>query len=117
MGLYNFQKRFVPMIEAGTKTHTIRAPRRHPDEPGRMLHLYTGLRQRGARLLKRVACVAVQEICIKKNSEVLIDGVKLSTDECEALARSDGFGSFQEMMRFWDGRRPFVGQVIHWGGE
>lgn len=28
MGLYNFKKQFVPFIEDGSKTHTIRATRR-----------------------------------------------------------------------------------------
>lgn len=50
MGLYNFQKRFVPFILSGAKTHTIRALRAHPDKPGDTLHLYTGLRQKGAKL-------------------------------------------------------------------
>ena len=51
MGLYNFQARFVPFILNGAKTHTIRAIRTNPDKPGNTLHLYTGLRQKGARLL------------------------------------------------------------------
>jgi hypothetical protein len=114
MGLYNFHKRFVPMIEAGTKTHTIRATRRHPDRPGRTMHLYVGLRQRGARLIKRATCTAVQDITITARQKVIIDGVALGGDECEALARSDGFDSFASMMEFWNGRRPFTGQVIHW---
>lgn len=117
MGLYNFQKRFVPMIEAGTKTHTIRATRRHADRPGRTLHLYTGLRQPGARLLKRVICTAVQSIVITARQNVMIDGERLSDNQCERLARNDGFASFKDMMQFWDGRRPFKGQVIHWSNS
>lgn len=114
MGLYNFQKRFLPMIQTGTKTHTIRAARRHADKAGNTLHLYTGLRQRGAKLLMRVPCTNVQEILITEQKQILIDGMKLSPDECESLARMDGFANFDEMMRFWDGKRPFAGHVIHW---
>lgn len=114
MGIYNFQPRFVPLIESGAKTHTIRATRRHPDTPGKMLHLYTGLRQRGARLIKRAKCTHVQSIRITGRQQVFIDGVKLGRDECEVLARLDGFPNFDQMMQFWNGRRPFVGQVIHW---
>jgi len=54
VGIYNFQQRFVPLIMAGRKTHTIRAHREHADKPGNMLHLYTGLRQPNATLLMRV---------------------------------------------------------------
>lgn len=117
MGLYNFQSRFVPMVESGTKTHTIRAMRRFPDVPGKTLHLYTGLRQRGARLLKRARCTAVQAITITDRQRVAVDGVWLSADECDALARSDGFSDFAGMMRFWHGRLPFFGQIVHWSGD
>ena len=56
MGLYNFQRRFVPKILAGENTHTIRGVRANPDKPGNILHLYTGLRRKGATLLMRVPC-------------------------------------------------------------
>jgi hypothetical protein len=114
MGIYNFQKRFVPMILSGAKTQTIRARRRYPDRTGDMLHLYTGLRQKGAKLLKRARCIQIQRITITRRQCVLIDGDLLMADECDALAKLDGFESFADMMQFWDGRRPFVGQIIHW---
>lgn len=121
MGLYNFQKRFVPKILSGEKQHTIRATRAKPDKPGNTLHLYTGLRQKGARLLMRVPCVKVEEIEIKhgaffdtNHAAVAIDGVELDVNEREALARRDGFENFEQMIMFWDGRLPFKGQIIHW---
>jgi hypothetical protein len=116
MGLYNFQERFVPFILDGRKTHTIRAPRANPDKPGNMLHLYTGLRHKGARLLMRVPCVKVEEIVITDTPlpRISIDGILLDLDEEETLARRDGFQNFAEMMQFWNGRLPFSGQVIHW---
>lgn len=117
MGIYNFQSRFVPAIEKGAKTHTIRATRAYPDRPGQTLHLYTGLRQPGAKLILRALCTSVQAISISDRHEVWIDGQRLSADECEALARSDGFGCFKDMMGFWRGRLPFAGQVIHWRGR
>jgi hypothetical protein len=137
VGLYNFQKRFVPFILSGEKTHTIRATRAHPDKPGNTLHLYTGLRQRGpiiqklasgevvrekmAKLLMRVPCVKVEEIEIRdgafgdeNHASVIIDGVTLDRGERETLARRDGFPNFEEMIQFWRGRLPFRGQIIHW---
>ena len=131
MGLYNFQSRFVPFILDGRKMHTIRATRAHPDKPGNTLHLYSGLRQKGARLLMRVPCVKVEEIEIMHRIErfknpdngkiervewfsIWIDDQELSGSENEELARRDGFSDFQEMMKFWDGRLPFEGQIIHW---
>lgn len=133
MGLYNFQKRFVPKVLAGEKTHTIRAIRANPDKPGNVLHLYTGLRTKAAKLLMRVPCVKVEEIEIYLEPPlpnfgpvltrglrfpgVTIDGVKLSDDEKESLARRDGFDSFAQMLEFWEGRFPFRGHIIHWRSE
>lgn len=124
VGLYNFQKRFVPFILSGEKTHTIRGRRVNPDKPGNTLHLYTGLRQKGARLLMRVACSKVEDISIRivttdkhlgiQSYEVAIDGIVLDESEAVALSRRDGFSSFQEMMKFWQGRLPFEGQIVHW---
>ncbi|HVB59124.1 MAG TPA: hypothetical protein VNE63_22175 [Candidatus Acidoferrales bacterium] len=122
MGLYNFQPHFVPFILSGEKTHTIRAMRVHPDKPGDVLHLYTGLRHKGARLLMRVPCVKIEEIRIHGDDrtmpwdpfQIAINGIELGLDECEALARRDGFPDYHEMMKFWGGRLPFHGHIIHW---
>lgn len=117
MGIYNFQPRFVPMILSGEKTHTIRALRVNPDRPGNTLSLYTGLRHKGARLLMRTPCTAVQNILITPGGVIRIDGLYLEGDECEALARRDGFSSFAEMLEFWQSpktRLPFRGHIIHW---
>lgn len=117
MGLYNFQARFVPFILSGEKTHTIRSIRANPDKPGNTLHLYTGLRQKGARLLFRAECIRVEEIVITPGSMVRVAGQWLEEDECEALARRDGFPDFASMMKFWKeprDRTPFRGHVIHW---
>lgn len=121
MGLYNFKKQFVPLIESGEKTHTIRAIRKHPEKAGNTVHLYTGLRHKGARLLFRSTCVKVEEITIDAcghecncDGAIEINGVSLSKDECEALAKRDGFNDFNSMLDFWAGRLPFKGHVIHW---
>lgn len=124
MGLYNFRPQFVAKILSGEKQHTIRKIRAVPDKPGNTLHLYTGLRHKGARLLMRVPCVRVEEISIEcgpnmrflpDDFRVFIDHERLSDDECEALARRDGFPDFATMMEFWKERGlPFKGHVIHW---
>jgi hypothetical protein len=112
MGLYNFQPRFVEPILNGTKRHTIRQPRKHPDRVGSTLHLYTGLRRPGARLLARVECTAVCEITISAGGEVEIDRCPLTEVGLEELARRDGFDDWPQMLRFW--RLPFEGQIISW---
>lgn len=114
MGLYNFQARFVPFILDGRKTHTIRALRKIEDKPGSTMHLYTGLRQKGAKLLMRAKCLDVQYFSIRANGTCIIEGTKLDDDEREFLARSDGFKDWAEMKEFWKGRLPFAGKIYHW---
>jgi hypothetical protein len=133
MGLYNFQERFVPAILAGDKTHTIRAERRHNDMPGSTMHLYAGLRHKGARLLMRRRCIKVEYIGIERDLTVWIGArmsladqndiggpavpggrIILDRSEMEALAKRDGFRSFSEMAEFWNGKLPFFGIILHW---
>ena len=62
MTVYSFKARFVPAIEAGTKRQTIRAPRagrsRHANV-GSELQLYTAMRTKHCRLIRRVRCANV----------------------------------------------------------
>jgi hypothetical protein len=78
------------------------------------MHLYTGLRQKGARLLMRAPCIRVEPIYIDEQQHVFLGEEQLSRDECQALALRDGFSSFAEMMLFWEARLPFHGHVYHW---
>lgn len=117
MGIYNFKIQFRSDIEADRKRHTIRAKRKHPDKPGNLLHLYTGLRTKKSKLIKRRYCTLVQDIWIGEHGMVVIDGVPLDKWEREALAKSDGFPDFKPMMAFWDGRLPFSGDLIHWESD
>src|ERR1039458_6030532 len=99
--LLGFKARFVPMIEDGSKTHTIRAKRKIRPRVGETCHCYTGLRQKGARLLGRWPCVKVEEITIRLRCrpedffplalDIWIDGERLSPDEVNDLAWRDGF--------------------------
>jgi hypothetical protein len=125
MPLLNFKAQFVEPIQSGRKHHTIRATRKVPVKRGDLLYLYSGLRQKGAfRILPEpVKCTKVEGIDIIDlgyGIGHLIrtdqgDGlIQLQHDECERLAVADGFDNLACMMKFWEGRLPFVGQIIHW---
>lgn len=122
MALLGFKRRFVPMILDGSKRHTIRGKRDRPIKVGEALHCYVDPRRKSMTLLGRWRCVRVQAVEIRGYfprvgdfiGGVFIDGEQILQDECEALARSDGFQSFADMMKFWDGRLPFHGDLIHW---
>lgn len=117
MALFNFQLRFAPAIQQGIKTSTIRPIRKHPQKVGKPIHLYTGLRQTGAkRIIDPPICTAVKTIVMYENYDVeLVDAVftekeaqlykhasydprfwgyeikKLEWPEIEKLAYHDGF--------------------------
>lgn len=125
--LLGFKARFAPMVLDGSKTHTIRAPRARRPRVGEPCHCYTGLRQKGARLLGRWECVRVETIRIQLSENggllVRIDDAVLGHDEAVMLARRDGFRGqdpLVEMTQFWlaEGRLQegdiWTGDVIHW---
>lgn len=116
MVAYSFQRRFVPAILDGSKTHTLRGPRRRHAREGEALQLYTGMRTRQCRLIARATCNRVFGVLLKFSewqSFCLFDLVELGPGEFkgrgrlrpigdpDAFARSDGFESIDEMGRWW----------------
>ena len=100
MPLYNFKKRFADDVESGKKLQTIRRRRKRPTVAGEMLHLYTGLRTKVSRLLRRALCTRVLPV------EVHWHGVKvgpewIAEEEKDAFARADGFADYEDFHRFW----------------
>ena len=105
MVAYNFQKQFVPAIEAGTKIHTMRivGKRRHAGT-GDVLHLYTGLRHVGARKVRELFCTHADVLTIRMPNSISIGevrGLRLNLerhqyvlshrDDLDRFARNDGF--------------------------
>lgn len=134
--ILGFQDRFVPFVEDGSKTHTIRAGERW--KVGMRADLFARPRQKGMRLLFRAQVVKVERIEIHgPEMGIWVDGNHLGWDEVEALAYRDGFRgatvlpsldhlanrlhrnypAYAQMMEFWRDRLPFQGQIIHWNYE
>ena len=119
MPAFSFKKQFVEPIRAGTKKHTIRGERkdgRAPAKVGDALSLFCGMRTKGCfRILPgTVPCTKIKRLVIDANGDVAADGEYLDGDERRNLAVADGFAGYAEMLRFWDGRLPFKGFIIHW---
>lgn len=122
MPALNFKRQFEAHIRSKRKRHTIRAKRKRPIKAGDKLYLYTGMRTKSCQKIMDTVCAKVEDIRIwevrgevpEDNFRIAVDGVGLEKDECQSLARADGFESFAEMMKFWDGRLPFSGDIIHW---
>jgi hypothetical protein len=122
MPAFNFKEQFVEPIRSGIKHHTIRDKRkdgRLPAKRGDPLSLFCGMRTKNCfRILPdTVPCTGLQSIQINpilQGVRVWVGDTLLSPDECERLAIADGFNDFATMMKFWDGRLPFDGYIIHW---
>jgi hypothetical protein len=121
---YSFQKQFVPFVESGAKTHTIRGKRKARPQPGQTFYGYYAMRTKQCRKIIHSTITKVQDISIelvragafaRNYHRITIDGEVLSLDEMAALARQDGFHDLSAMMEFWPATRlPFHGDIIHW---
>jgi uncharacterized protein YqfB (UPF0267 family) len=118
MPAYSFQERFVPKVESGEKTHTIRGKRKARRKPGQRFVGYYAQRTKQCRKLVESVITRVQDIFmfVNRDGDVMVDvdGERIALDECESLAVRDGFESWEEMKSFWVGRYPFDGDLIHW---
>jgi hypothetical protein len=118
-----FKRQFAPMVEDGSKTHSIREDLEDRWHPGVPVDAFVDPRQKTMRrLIPRTPCVKTERIVISQRRygvEVIIGGVKLDDSEKEAFAFRDGFRKqkghyFEEMMAYWKGQLPFKGKLIHW---
>lgn len=114
MVAYNFQAQFAPDVESGKKRQTIRAEgkRRHA-KPGETLQLYTGMRQKTCRLLRKATC-SISTYCAIRE-----DGVTTGTldpTDLNEFARDDGFRDFEHMKQWFRDTHglPFTGRLICW---
>ncbi len=118
MPAYSFQMQFCGPVERGEKTHTIRGKRKARPKPGQRFVGYFGMRTKACRKLIESTIARVQDVFMSQGRDgvvkVDLDGERLSPDQCEALARRDGFPDWATMQQFWVGRYPFSGDMIHW---
>lgn len=115
MGLYGFKSRFVPLIERGLKTHTIRARRKFEDHVGDVMHLYFGLRTSSVRLLARTPCIQTGAVLIPDQHRISINHAWLLPAHMDSLAIHDGFlDGWEEMVEFFEDRFPFEGRIYTW---
>lgn len=117
MPLLNFKSQFADLVSTGVKRQTIRAKRKYPIKEGDTLYLYTGCRTKNARKLGEATCSKISQIEIGEGY-VRTDGLLRHVPSAilPILAMDDGFGSFDDFMRFFRDTHgfPFHGQLIEW---
>lgn len=132
MVAYSFQRRFVPAILDGSKTHTLRGPRRRYAREGEAMQLYAGMRTRQCRLIARATCNRFFGVVLKFSAYqcfALFDVVEQEPGvwkrrgrlrrmgDPDAFARSDGFEDIDDMGRWWrdnHGVTSWEGFLIGW---
>lgn len=137
-----FKDQFCPLVEDGSKRHTMRAGRGRW-KVGMRADLFARPRQKGMRLMFRAIVIKVEPVAITRRGisglNIMIGEAILSPDEVEAFLWRDGFRPEPEdpftstsmAAAFWrkqlQGRRlargvygrdrMFFGQIIHWDYE
>lgn len=113
---------FEQLIKDGVKIHTIRADKGNRWKVGTKIHFWLGnpRNTRGKNKPYQFGLGEVSRIeSIKINTHtdtIDIDGVRFqSKGELDAIAKNDGFDSWQEMREFFIGDTGyFVGKIIFW---
>lgn len=119
MVAYSFTAEMAPLVESGVKRRTIRPQRKRPTRVGDVLHLYTGMRRPGCRLLTKGLCSRVTLVEIREyyaHLVVILDGKRLTASALDRFVRADGFQRRMDMRDFFKVHYglPFSGEVIEW---
>jgi hypothetical protein len=127
MVAFSFRPRFVEPILAGTKRHTIRAPRRDGRWPveGDELQLYTGMRTAACKLICRRTCLGTSPIqLVFDDDDPMGEGIiSPGSDQwgyasLDAFAVGDGFANWADLKAFWrltNGvTEEFEGRIVFW---
>jgi len=107
MAAYNFQKRYVALIESGQKRQTIRARRKNGYVPiaGEVLRLYQGMRTRACKLICEVSVTEVLPIVVNTGNgcaDVVLRCERLTDAQVLDLAKSDGFRDVRDFAEFFN---------------
>ncbi len=128
MPALNFKQEFAEKIADGSKTQTVRKPRkdgRPHAKPGDKINLYTGMRTKECRLLCEARVTSVRPVTLDGTSMTL-GGREMRQGEGNQyfdpetfdndFARADGFDEYMDMAAWFDERYglPFKGVVIQW---
>lgn len=110
-----FQPRFAALVEAGTKTQTVRPwPSRMPKAGDKIsLRAWTGKPYRSKqRVLREAVITACLPVDISEHSVAVNSCVEI----CDDFARADGFLNFNDMAAWFQEVHglPFYGVLIRW---
>lgn len=114
-----FRPRFAALVEAGTKTQTVRpTPKRMPQVGDTIsLRAWTGAPYRSKqRVLREAEISAIHEVIISGGGIILGTDRMTWSPHLWSFARLDGFADWPEMREWFRGTHglPFTGIVLYW---
>jgi len=117
-----FQPQFVPLVESGEKTQTIRPIRKRPIKVGDRLLLDAWQGQPYRSKVRRLGVGIVESVrpivigVGRFGDEIEVAGKRLDTSERAALSRADGFSCATDLLDWFKQNHglPFTGVVIRW---
>lgn len=110
MPAYSFKTWKAKLVEDGSSRQTIRPRRKRPTVAGDTLMLFHGQRTKSCRRLRTERCKSVEPIEFIKmvrldgvcsRYAVAVSGRILPEEECEALAKADGFKTVDQFFGFF----------------
>lgn len=121
-----FQPRFAPLVASGSKTQTVRPPRKTPFQEGEIVSArqWSGVAYRSPQIeVARVRIEAIHEVVISEhgidveeptNEVGELEWVDLEPEEVEAFAKDDGFEDWADMREWFRSTHglPFRGELI-----
>lgn len=115
MVAFNFQRQFVPAIQSGEKTQTIRRSARA--KVGDRLQLYTGMRTKACRKIVEPDPICTMCHYIALRPDAITFGDASLFPSADEFARMDGFADYADMHLWFTERYDdayFVGRLIRW---
>lgn len=115
-----FKKRFVQPIMNGTKIHTLRLDPHDRWQPGKTMHMATGVRTKQYHNFKTDKCIGYERITMEMFPAftLYIGNIAFPNYLIEQFAVNDGFESIEDMYRWFYSEYPkerFIYlKLIHW---
>jgi len=113
-----FKPQFAPLVEAGTKTQTVRPMPKRFIRAGDPISLraWVGKPYRSKQRVLREAVVTESRAVLITNVGIIMDGDYLGEEATLKFVKADGFGSWNEMRDWFSSTHglPFPGLLIQW---
>jgi hypothetical protein len=116
--IIGFNKRFVPLIEDGSKIHTVRKDAAKRWKAGRTMHFATDVRKKNMKVFRTGDCKNTERIDIvwnekKTDVSIKIGSKKLNKEKRLEFAKADGFATMEDF-KSWFSEDFIDYKLIHW---